>query len=104
MSADLSNQNPRIVLKVRYSGCDDLPTLRYKWLLIDSCNSDRYFTDSFNHGVVFYTTTLECLASDSMKRFVQAVIEGKTPAQLETDLDAMETLLDPEANFEYVEH
>ena len=84
-----NNVNPTIILKVRYTGCDDLPVLHYKWLLIDGCNSDLYFTDPFNHGVVFYTETLTPLASDSMKRFVKAVIESKTEEQLKTDLNAM---------------
>ena len=97
------SQNPSIILKVRYSGCDDLPTLRYKWLFIDSCYSGLYYADSFSHGVFFYATTLEYLQSDSLRRFVQAVIEGKTPAELEATLDVMDDELGhpTQVNYEY---
>jgi hypothetical protein len=94
-------QNPSTILKVRHPGCDDLPTLRYKWLFIDSCYSGLYYADSFSHGVFFYTTTLEYLQSDSLRRFVQAVIEGKTPAELESNLDIMDDELEQEMQVNY---
>lgn len=82
-------QNPTIILRVRYPGCDDLPILRYKWLFIDSCYSGVYYGDSFKHGVFFYSVTKTQIESDSLKRFVQAVIEDKTPDQLGQTLNAM---------------
>lgn len=88
-----NNVNPSIILNVRYAGCDDLPVLHYKWLLIDGCFSGLYYGDSFNNGVLFFTETLSPLDSDSMKRFVKAVIEGKTKEQLKSDLNAMSSEL-----------
>jgi hypothetical protein len=96
-----SNQNRRIMLTVRPSGGNDMPPLRYKWLLLDSCYSGLYYGDTFTHGVFFYTTTLEYLASDSMKRLVQAVIEGWAPSQFETALDEMDDELGHQTQVDY---
>lgn len=82
---------PRVVVKVRYPGCDDLSglTLRYRWLLIDGCYTGLLYADSFPHGAFFYSETLSPLESDCKQRFVQAVIEGKAPFELRSDLNQM---------------
>ena len=84
-----TNTDPRIVLKGRYPGCDDLPTLRYKWLCMDNCYSGLYYSDSCSHGVLFYSMDLIASNSDSMKRFVEAVINGWTRDQLVNELNTM---------------
>jgi len=86
------NQDERIIVRSRYTGCDDVPKkkMKYKWLLLDSCNSGPYYGDSFKQGTVFYAENLGAIPNDALKLFVEAIIEGHDEKWLKEALNGMD--------------
>ena len=70
-------------------GSADKPTLKYAKMLMKGCNTDRYYTDTLNHGVLFYTVDLVS-PNNAIREFVKGVIEDKTDDQIESALDTEE--------------
>lgn len=78
---------PRLI----YTHCNDdvINGLQYKWLLLSSCESGRYYGDSFQHGTVFYTENGGDVDVNTIKTFVKDVIDGSNGNNLLNDLQEL---------------
>lgn len=85
---------PHVIMN---TGPSDLPDLKYRWLMLYSCYSSIYYGDSFaNHGSVFLTSEGAPVDNESVRVFVQAIIEGND----EGELYGMLLEEEPDAGFE----
>ena len=62
-------------------GKEDLPTLRYAVLYLNSCLSDRYFSSVFTHGVLITSTALNC-AKQSSADMLEGLLLGDDEKRL----------------------
>jgi len=69
-----------------HGGAADLPSpLRYAVLYYRSCNSGAYYSESFQHGVLFYTTFDSLIGAQDV--FVQGILLGWDRETLKRELN-----------------
>ena len=66
--------------------------MKYKRLFYESCQTGRYYMDTFTHGIVFYTTA--SVAGTAAPLWMKGYLEGKTDYELWQILQAFEAKYD----------
>jgi hypothetical protein len=72
-----------------YADKEDMPELKYKWLLLDTCDSAYYYADVFRRtgSTLFAAADGLDPGTDAVKRFVEATIKGDDELTVVNSLD-----------------
>lgn len=68
----------------------DVPTLKYRALYINQCNSYRYFIESFKHGVVYAGWTVFQPDNHAHEEFIAQILNGTSWQAIEPLLEEKE--------------
>lgn len=85
---------------IQQPGISDVPAnLKYRSILLNQCNSFRYYIESFKHGTTF-STWQEVSNNRITKTFVQGIVDGNSWISLKSDLDDLERRVNNHGMFE----
>jgi hypothetical protein len=75
------------------AGDNDMPSKGWEKLLLTSCESGKYYYNSFNSGTLFYSMH-ECSSDETTREFVKAIIEEKDNIEILKAIDNTEKVYD----------
>lgn len=75
---------------IQQPGTSDVPAnLKYRSILLNQCNSYRYYIENFKHGTTL-TTWQEVSSPQITRTFIRGIVDGKPWTDVKGDLDFLE--------------
>ena len=85
---------------IQQPGNSDVPAnLKYRSILLNQCNSYRYYIENFKHGTAV-TTWSEVSNSGITRTFIQGIVDGNPWADVKAHLDDLEPKVNGHGMFE----